>query len=311
MVKLGLVTPVLSTTPTMADWERGAGIDEVALIAATADELGFDYLHCAEHIAFPAPLVEVVGGARSYDPLATFGYLAACTEHIGFLTYVLVLGYHHPWAIAKRYGTLDAVSKGRVTLGVGVGPEHLRDLFERLGADFDGRGSAADRALVELRRVLDEGVSDGYVFEPRPARRVPILVGGFSRRALRRALALGDGWCPGPFEPGELRATLASVEVPPGFEVVIPIDHIRVPPSVDPLREPAQVVDRVAALSDAGATALMVRVPHASLEEYLDQLRALRELVPAPFRAPRPWIVDDDMGSGPASASTFDGQVAP
>ena len=73
-----------------------------------------------------------------WDPLATFGYLAARTERIRFATHVLVLAYHHPLEIAKRYGTLDRVSNGRVILGVGVGT--LKEEFDLIGAPFDDRG---------------------------------------------------------------------------------------------------------------------------------------------------------------------------
>src|ERR1700724_1289758 len=88
-------------------------------------------------------------GGRYYDPLATFGYLAARTERIRLATHVLVLGYHHPLEIAKRYGTLDVVSGGRLILGVGVGS--LESEFALVGADFAERGARADEALVALR----------------------------------------------------------------------------------------------------------------------------------------------------------------
>src|SRR5438270_11233400 len=91
-------------------------------------------------------------GAAYWDPLSTFGYLAARTEQIRLATHVLVLGYHHPLEIAKRYGTLDRVCCGRLILGVGVGS--LREEFDLLGAPFDDRGARADDALRALRASL-------------------------------------------------------------------------------------------------------------------------------------------------------------
>ncbi len=89
-------------------------------VAAAADRLGYHHLTCAEHVIVPTGIATVRGG-RYWDPLATFGYLAALTSQIRLATNVLVLGYHHPLDIAKRYGTLDQVSHGRLILGLGVG----------------------------------------------------------------------------------------------------------------------------------------------------------------------------------------------
>jgi alkanesulfonate monooxygenase SsuD/methylene tetrahydromethanopterin reductase-like flavin-dependent oxidoreductase (luciferase family) len=88
-------------------------------------------------------------GSRYWDPLATFGFLPARTEHIRLATSVLVLGYHHPLEIGKRYGTLDLVSGGRLVLGVGVGT--LIEEFDLLQAPFDDRGERADDSLRPLR----------------------------------------------------------------------------------------------------------------------------------------------------------------
>ena len=90
--------------------------------------------------------------------MSTFGFLAGRTRRIRFVTQVLVLGYHHPLEIAKRYGTLDTVSRGRVTLGVGVGS--LREDFDLLGVEFDGRGDRAEDALRALRASLSVSESD-------------------------------------------------------------------------------------------------------------------------------------------------------
>ena len=120
-VKLSIGTPVVTMTPGRhGQWEAAGTIDDLARIAETADRLGYHHLTCSEHIALPAAEL-ARRGARYWDPLATFGYLAARTQRIRFATNVLVLAYHHPLEIAKRYGTLDVVSNGRVILGVGVG----------------------------------------------------------------------------------------------------------------------------------------------------------------------------------------------
>lgn len=120
-MRVGIVTPVVAQPPPgTAAWERDAGIAEIGRIAEAADRLGYHHVTCSEHVAVPAGAAERRGGVY-WDPLATFGYLAARTSRIRLATQVLVLGYHHPLAIAKRYGTLDRVSGGRLVLGLGVG----------------------------------------------------------------------------------------------------------------------------------------------------------------------------------------------
>ena len=119
-MKLGIVTPVLTRVQrSHAAWERDAGIDEVTRIVVEAERLGYHHATCSEHVAIPEEIAKTRGGIY-WDPLATFGYLAAHTKTIRLATFVLVLGYHHPLAIVKRYGTLDRIAKGRLILGVGV-----------------------------------------------------------------------------------------------------------------------------------------------------------------------------------------------
>jgi len=120
-MQIDIVSPVVTRVPgAHGAWEVTAGIEELARIAECADRLGFHHLTCSEHVAVPAT-VAAQRGATYWDPLATFGYLSARTSRIRLATQVVVLGYHHPLEIAKRYGTLDLVSGGRLILGVGVG----------------------------------------------------------------------------------------------------------------------------------------------------------------------------------------------
>ena len=158
-MKLGIVTPVVTRLPRAhASWEATAGIDEVAQVVTEAERLGYEFCTCSEHVAVPVD-VAATRGATYWDPLPTFGYLAARTSTIRFATFVLVLGYHHPLAIAKRYGTLDQVSGGRLTLGVGVGS--LEEEFVLLGADFAERGPMGDDAIRALRAALSNPAARG------------------------------------------------------------------------------------------------------------------------------------------------------
>jgi hypothetical protein len=119
-VKLGVWLPAVAAHPRFPtpDWERTAGAGELAIIALAADELGYDCVCAPEHVALPVGRGE---GTQYWDPLTTLGYLAAKTRRIRLAPLVVVLGYHHPLEIVKRYGTLDLISGGRAVLGVGVG----------------------------------------------------------------------------------------------------------------------------------------------------------------------------------------------
>jgi probable F420-dependent oxidoreductase len=277
-VRLGLITPIATQLPGgHAGWEATAGIDEMARIAVTADALGFDHLTCSEHVAVPPADAEIRGGVY-WDPLATFGYLAGRTTRIRLATYVLVLGYHHPLALAKRYGTLDRIADGRLVLGLGVGT--LEREFELLGAPFADRGDRADDALRALRASLGRreveyhGTHYDYealVVEPHAVdEHLPLWIGGRTRRSLRRAAALADGWAPFWLSAEAVAGWLAAVEVPAGFEVVA-----QPPPAVDPVRDLGAVDDLLRQWAAAGATVVNLHLVHHSLDHYLEQLEAL------------------------------------
>jgi probable F420-dependent oxidoreductase len=278
-MEIALATPVVSLTPgAHAPWEVTAGPAELVEVAKAADRLGFDYLTCSEHVAI-TPDEQPGLGTRFYDPLATFGFLAAHTSRIRFLTYAVGLGYHHPLEIAKRYGTLDVLCGGRLVLGLGLGADRVE--FDLLGVRFEGRGRRGDDALRVLRAALGSSgpishVSDHFTFgdvvvEPSGIRRPPLWIAGASLQSLDRAIALGDGWMPSGSLPQ------ARIGRPAGFSVVLPV----LPP-VDPVADPAGTAEALAARAASGADVVVVGVRHTSLAHYLEQLDALRQVADAP-----------------------------
>lgn len=288
-VNLGITTPVLSLLPGWhAPWEVDGDIDDVAHIAQTAEALGYAHLTCSEHVVIPVDVATSRGG-RYWDPLATFGYLAAVTSRIRLATNVLVLGYHHPLEIAKRYGTLDQVSSGRLILGLGVGSLH--EEFDLLGVAFDGRGARADDALSALRASLSSGhpryegpyyrYSD-VVLDPcarQPS--VPLWIGGRTARSLRRAVELADGWAPFSIPAGDVAAMLARAATTSAWATRTgPLRVVlRNGRPLDPLADPdgaRRVVDR---LTGAGATDLQLGFVHDSRAHYLEQLEAMTHVV--------------------------------
>lgn len=203
-MELAIATPVLNMIVGVApEWEQTGSIEDVARIAERADVLGYHHLTCSEHVAVPVSEVSRRGG-RYWDPLSTFGFLAARTTQFRLANSVLVLGYHHPLVIVKRYGTLDQVSNGRVILGVGVGS--LRDEFDLLAAEFEDCGPRGDDALRAVRTCLSTNEPEysgpyysfgGVVVDPCAYQaQVRLWVGGRTLRSLRRAVDLAQGWWP-------------------------------------------------------------------------------------------------------------------
>jgi probable F420-dependent oxidoreductase len=283
-LQLGIVTPVLTLLPRAhAQWEEDASFDDVIAVVGEAERLGYHHCTCSEHVAVPAPIAEV-RGARYFDPLATFGALSATTRRIRFAAHVVVLGYHHPLAIAKRYGTLDLVSGGRLILGVGVGS--LEEEFTLLGAPFDDRGARADDAMRALRAALSEREPsydgeyhsfEGFLVDPCAIQEhVPMWVGGRTLRSLRRAVELGDGWAPFGLRTSELAEMLTRVELPAGFAVVVQNEH-----PLDPLGEPERVAEQLGRFAELGATAVNARFVHHSRAHYCEQLAALVSVAPS------------------------------
>jgi len=280
-VKLGIATPVVTNVAGAAlTWEKNATIEDIGRVAEAADRLGYHHLTCSEHIGVPSAEAPR-RGSRYWDPLATLGYISARTQHIRLATMTLVLGYHHPLAIAKRYGTLDHVSSGRVILGVGVGS--LKEEFDLLGVPFDDRGARGDDALRALRAALSSNEPayegeyysfGGLTVDPCALQpHMPIWIGGRTRRSLRRALTLADGWCPFNVSAATAAEWLQAREVPAGFEVVLPADR-----ALDPVGEPASTEETLQTMAAAGTTVLSARFIHRSLEHYLEQIDALAEL---------------------------------
>ena len=178
---------------------------EVIELGVSAEEAGFDSVWVNHHIINAGYIRERLEDRPYYDALTTLTWVAALTSHVRLGTTVLVLPYLNPLNLAKSVATLDVMSGGRVTLGVGVGMLEAEN--RALGSDFSTRGSYADESIEIMRelwtvddpeysgRFFDFG---GFKFSPKPAQKPgpPILIGGGSRAAMRRCARLGDGWHP-------------------------------------------------------------------------------------------------------------------
>lgn len=193
-------------------------------LAQAAEAAGFESMWTVEHTVVPAgygsaypysPSGKMAGGDDAIplpDPLIWMAYVAAATEQIKLGTAILILPQHNPVVVAKQVATLDHLSGGRILLGIGAG--WLREEFEALGVPFETRGRRTDEYIKVLRELWSaekptfQGefvrFKDAYC-RPQPVNgAVPIIVGGHSEAAAKRAGRLGDGFFPARDAPAEL-----------------------------------------------------------------------------------------------------------
>ena len=197
----------------------------VAALAGRAEEIGFDSIWIGEHVVmsarerYPGADQNRVGPSPTGslpDPIEWLTYVAACTEHLLLGTAIFLLPLHRPTIAAKRLATLDQLSGGRLRLGIGVG--WSRDEYESVGESFVTRGRRCDEAIDAVRTLWRDSPAshEGEFFRfesvhsvPQPVNgAVPILVGGDSDVAARRAGRTGDGYFPFGKDPSELSRLL-------------------------------------------------------------------------------------------------------
>ena len=189
----------------------------LAGFARHAEAVGCDSLFFADHIVFPAtkeaPYPYAESGAYPWDnermqlpePLALMAFLAGVTDSLRFGTAVLVLPQRHPMLLAKQLATIDVLSRGRAELGIGTG--WLADEFDALGYSFADRGARTDEYIDVMRELWANPVASfagptvdfdriQLTTHPRQPGGVPIIVGGHSPPALRRAGQRGDAFLP-------------------------------------------------------------------------------------------------------------------
>src|ERR1700682_298304 len=189
---------------TVPNYRKLASPENLVQVARRSEELGFDSLWVTDHVVVPEPYREMFG-PTVYDPLSVLAFLAAHTQRVELGTAVLVIPYRNPLVVAKQLATIDNLSNGRVVLGTGAG--WAREEFEALGVPYDERGPITDeylRAILELWTSESPPSKGLYVnshnihAEQRPVQQPhpPLLIGGYGKKAIRRAVAIGQGWFP-------------------------------------------------------------------------------------------------------------------
>jgi probable F420-dependent oxidoreductase len=230
---------------------------ELADLAAAAETAGFDTLWLGEHLLRPVDYhavhptrepeqelaARIVGPeTRLTDPLVALAAAAGRTSRLQLATGIFVLPLRHPLAVARATLTLQELAGGRLLFGVGLG--WLREEFEALGVPFDGRAARFSEGLDILRKAWAGGPFEhhGSVYDFGPVEltaqpaRIPLVLGGNTEPALRRAALRADGWfasgTPSPAEAVDLMARLDAAQAAAGRAVPL-TTYVRASPAAD------------------------------------------------------------------------------
>src|SRR5919199_3201946 len=183
---------------SLPHFQRVASPEAIQRVAQRAEQLGYDGIWVSDHIVIPVSAAERFG-SMFYEPLTALGFVAACTSRVRLGTTVIILPYRNPLVTAKVLSTLDVLSGGRITAGMAVG--WTEDEFKALGVPFQERGALSDEYIAAFKALWTQDKPafqgrhvrfDNIAFEPKPVQKphIPIWVGGNSKRAIRRAVAL-------------------------------------------------------------------------------------------------------------------------
>jgi probable F420-dependent oxidoreductase len=200
---------------------RGSSTDPETLVrrAQRAEEVGFEALWVGDHIALPDGPGDPAFQPR-LEAVVTLAHLAAVTERVRLGFGVIVLPQRQPVLLAKQITSIDVLSGGRVTVGVGVG--HLEAELRAMGVAPSERGARTDEYLTVLRQMWDEPTPTchgrfvsvaGVIERPRPVQQPhpPIVIGGDTPAAFRRAVRSGNGWYGWELDPDETATALAAL----------------------------------------------------------------------------------------------------
>lgn len=258
----------------LPQYGRAAGPDGIARAAQHAEALGFADVWVSDHLVhpqeqdYPSPFL--------YDPLMTLCWAAAATQNIGIGTSVLVAAHHGALELANTLASLDVLSRGRLTVGIGVGWSARE--FAALGQSFGDRGKRTDEIIDLLRACWrDDPVdfaSDNYRLDqirvlPKPAHEIAIWIGGRAEPAYRRAIARGDGFQAIGLDPAQPAVAVARIrEDKPDPAFTISLRTGWDPRGMDP----ARIRDEHAAYTEAGIQHVVAAPWRNDLDSWLPSM---------------------------------------
>ena len=272
--------------------------------AVRAEQLGYDSAWVSDHVVVPRANIKNFG-ETIFDPLVTLGVLAGATSRVSLGTTVLIVPYRNAVVTAKMVSSLDALSGGRVVLGVGAGWVAAESAM--LAVPFKERGAMTDEYLDAMRELWTSATPSfagkytqfgDVVFEPKPVQKPhpPIWVGGHTKAALRRTARVGAAWHPINRPPDELRAGMVELArlCREGRRADVPALTLRndvkilragesAPASTHAGRvlagEPAALVDQIRELAECGVQHLVLEFLAADGRELEAQMALFAERV--------------------------------
>jgi len=290
-------------------YETWRGDGDLGTVARIAEDAGFDGFAMSDH-PFPERNWLATGGHHAFDPFVSLSYVAASTQRMKLITYVLVSAYRNPYLSAKAIASLDTLSRGRMIVGMGAG--YLKPEFEVLGADFSGRGKALEAAIPAMRAAWTgqdhpgpQFPAAGHEMLPAPVQPAgpPIWIGGNSAAARRRAVTLAEGWMPmgqskevakitrtPPLETvSELAGRIGEMQDKRSAAGLSPLDVTFAPFESNLLRQDAgefatRVRKGLDGYAEAGVTWLTVEPASRSLADFRRDVGQIGDLLLSPAR---------------------------
>jgi len=283
-------------------YDRWIGDGQLGDFARAVEDAGFDAVSMTDH-PFPPDGWLKTGGHHAFDPFVALSFMAAATSSLRLLTNLVIAGYRNPYLAAKSIASLDRLSGGRLTVGMGAG--YLAAEFDALGADFEGRGPRFDESILAMRAAWSGETVEhdserfgvhGHTMLPRPVQdpHPPIWIGGNSQRAMRRAAELANGWMPF-FQPASMAgitgtpaletadelarrvAALYAMRAERGAESPFDVCVGTLVPGDDPRERAEQLAAFVPTLAEAGATWATVELRGRTLADCVTELDAFAE----------------------------------
>ncbi len=273
------------------------GADPIALrdYVQTVEALGYDYLMVYDHVLGANP--DRPGGwtgpythkTMFHEPMVLFGWMSALTQHLEFVTGIIILPQRQTALVAKQAAQISVLSGGRIRLGVGIGWNQVE--YQSLGEDFHTRGKRLEEQVTLLRELWTQplvnftGSFDTIPdagLNPLPAQPIPIWFGGGADVVLRRTARMGDGWIPNFMPLDELRAGLKTLHSylreagrePDNFGLDVRIEGKYTPQN--------QWAGEVSQLKEMGATHVCINtmgMGHTRLQEHLDAITHFKTIL--------------------------------
>lgn len=258
--------------------------DALTKAAVLAEDLGYADVWVSDHLVVPTG-AQYPPSAYVYEPLTSLAWVAAATTRVGLGTTVLVLPMRNPIHVAKSVASIDLMSGGRFILGTAAG--WLKAEFDAIGVPFEERGARTDEAIEIMRHVwthdhmtIDFPVHDIHMesirAQPQPRRHIPIWIGGHADVALRRAIAVGDGWHGAFLTPAETQRRVEKLRAgrpENAFEISMRTRW-------DPLEDDNDIIlAEIDHYREIGVTHVVPEPRQRTLDGYLASTEAMAELL--------------------------------